>query len=124
MKDNSLADSVVFCVSVWFSSVLSHTTTQETPGHTPFVGVFDEQAGQQRLGVGGQRAGELDVLHEDELEQLLVVLVVERQPAAHHLVRHHTQTPPVHRPPVVVVLQDLRRGDKTQIDNFYFFFSF
>ena len=79
--------------------------------HAPFVGVFDEQAGQQRLGVGRQSARKLDVLHEDELEQLLVVLVVEGKSAAHHLVRHHAQTPPVHRPTVVVVLQDLRSED-------------
>lgn len=76
--------------------------------HVPFVGVFDEQAGQQRLGVRGQRARELDVLHEYEFKQLLVVLVVEWQASTHHLVRHHTQTPPVHRPAVVIVLQDLQ----------------
>lgn len=75
----------------------------------PFVGVLDEQPRQQRLGVGRQRSGELDLLHEDELKQLLVVLVVERQAATHHLIHHHTQTPPVHCPPVVVVLQHLRR---------------
>lgn len=78
----------------------------------PFVGVFDEQAGQQRLGVRGQRARELDVLHEYEFKQLLVVLVVEWQASTHHLVRHHTQTPPVHRPAVVIVLQDLWREMK------------
>lgn len=81
--------------------------------HTPFVGVFDEQAGQQRLGVGGERARELDVLHEDEFKQFLVVLVVERQSATHHLVRHHAQTPPVHRPAIVVVLEDLGRKKDT-----------
>lgn len=72
-------------------------------GHTPFVGVFDEQAGQQRLGISRQRARELDVLHEDELKQLLVVLVVERQSAAHHLVHHHAKTPPIHGAAIVVV---------------------
>ena len=80
----------------------------------PFVGVLDEQAGQQGLGVRRQRSGELDVLHQDELKQLLVVLVVEGQPAAHHLVRHHAQTPPVHRPAVVVVLQDLQTGARSE----------
>lgn len=73
----------------------------------PFVRVLDEQPWQQRLGVGRQGSWELNLFHEDELEQLLVVLVVERQATAHHLVRHHTQTPPVHRPPIVVVLQYL-----------------
>lgn len=76
----------------------------------PFVGVLDEQPRQQRLGVCRQRPWELDLLHEDQLEQFLVVLVVERQAATHHLVRHHAQTPPVHRPPVVVVLQHLETG--------------
>ena len=80
----------------------------------PFVGVLDEQAGQQGLGVRRQRSGELDVLHEDELKQLLVVLVVKGQPAAHHLVRHHAQTPPVHRPTIVVVLQNLQSVGRSE----------
>ena len=80
--------------------------------HTPFVGVFDEQTGQQGLGVCRQSARKLYVLHEDELKKLLVVLVVERQSAAHHLVRHNTQTPPIHSSTIVVVLQHLRTEDK------------
>ncbi len=101
--------SVQYMGSLYIST---HTVTHTKPRHTPFVGVFDEQAGQQGLGVGRQSAWELDVLHEDELKQLLMVLVVERQSSTHHLIRNHTQTPPVHRPTVVVVLQDLRRVER------------
>jgi len=73
----------------------------------PLFGVFLEQTGQQGFGVRRERSREADVLHQDELEQTLVILVIERQPAAHHLVHHHSQTPPVHRTAVVVVLQHL-----------------
>lgn len=55
----------------------AHTDAYMKPMHTPFVRVFDEEAGQQRLCVRGQRARQLDVFHEDELKQLLMVLVVE-----------------------------------------------
>lgn len=115
-KEEKIQRSLEFTVKRKDSAVPDDTTdgvqsSGPLPPNPPFVGVFDEQTGQQRLGVCRQSARELDVLHQDELKQLLMVLVVERQPATHHLIGHHTQTPPVHRPTVVVVLQDLWGGE-------------
>jgi hypothetical protein len=89
----------------------SHTHTYTTHTHTesvPLLGVLDEQAGEQCLGILGQGAWELDLLQQDELKQHVVVAVIEGQAAAHHLVHDHARAPPVHRPPVVIVLQHLQ----------------
>lgn len=73
----------------------------------PLHRVFLQKTREQRTSLRAEGPREADVLHEDELKQLLVVLVVEGQPAAHHLVHHHPETPPVHSTAVVVVFQDL-----------------
>ena len=70
---------------------------------SPLHRVFLQKAREQRACLWAECAREADVLHEDELEQLLVVLVVEWQSATHHLVHHHPQTPPVHSTAIVVV---------------------
>ena len=84
--------------------------------YLPLLGVLFEQAGEQGPALRAQGAWETDVLHEDELKQLLVVLVVEGQPTTHHLVHDHAQTPPVHRPAIVIVLQNLDNTGQPQLN--------
>ena len=75
----------------------------------PLVRVFRQKTAEKVLRFLRERSRELDLLHEDELEQDVVVAVVERQPAAHELVHDDAEAPPVHRSPVVVVLEHFRR---------------
>ncbi len=75
----------------------------------PLVRVLGQQAAEQVLGLLRQIARELDLLHEDQLEEDVMVAVVERQPAAHHLVHDDAQAPPVDGAAVVVVLEHLGR---------------
>lgn len=48
----------------------------------PLFGILLEQLSQQGLGLRAQDLWEADILHEDEIEELLMVLVVEGQVTA------------------------------------------
>ena len=62
---------------------------------------------------------EVDVLHEDRLEEEFWVVVVEGQASTHHLIHDHSCPPPVHCSAVVTVLQHLQVAvsGSLQVDN-------
>lgn len=74
----------------------------------PLVRIFRQETAEKILGFLRQRSRELDLLHEDELEQDVVIAVVERQTATHELVHDDAEAPPVHRSAVVVVFEHFR----------------
>lgn len=57
-----------------------------THSHTPFIWVFDKQAGEQRLGVSREGSGKFDFFHKNQFKQLLMVL--ETQPKETHARAH------------------------------------
>lgn len=78
------------------------------PSTQPILRLFHQQSSQQIARICGDIPRELDLLHQDQREQDVVITVVERQPAAHHLVHYDSGAPPVHGQPVIVVLEHLR----------------